>query len=78
MRWRKQQPITVLELKCEQLAEPLIMPQSESFYGCFSWVDLGEVSNDLAAEPVLPAARFAEMQADLRNALLSIDSSDIM
>lgn len=78
MRWRKQQPITILELRCERLAKPLIQPQSDHFYGCFSWVDVGEVSEHLPAETALPAAEYERRQVGLRNALLDVNMTDIM
>ncbi|CAL8461748.1 g1279 [Coccomyxa elongata] len=78
MRWRKQQPITILELRCERLAKPLIQPQSDHFYGCFSWVDVGEVSEHLPAEAALPAAEYERRQVGLRNALVDVNTTDIM
>ena len=78
MRWRKQQPITILELRCERLAEPLLLPQSDHFYGCFSWVDVGEVSEHLPAEAALPAAEYERRQLGVRNALLKVSTTDIM
>lgn len=79
MRWRKQQPITILELRCERLAQPLILPQSDQFYGCFSWVDL-DVTSEAEAVIVaaMPPAEFERQQADLRDALQNVKTSEIM
>ncbi len=79
MRWRKQQPISILELQCEQLAEPLILPQSDSFYGCFSWVDLGvTVTSEVKAVAAIPAAEFERQQSNLRNTLQDLEITELL
>ncbi|EFJ49681.1 hypothetical protein VOLCADRAFT_89645 [Volvox carteri f. nagariensis] len=37
LKWRANQPITVMELRCWRLAQPLELPVTESLFGCFSW-----------------------------------------
>lgn len=77
MKWREQQPITVLELRCRRLSSPLVLPQDSSFYGCFSWVDLhGHCQGKHAhGEHVIGEEDFRERQAGLRAALHSIEAT---
>lgn len=37
LKWRKSQPITVLELRVWRLAAPLQLPLRDELFGCFSW-----------------------------------------
>lgn len=73
LRWRQQQPITVLELRVYRLAEPIMVASREEFWGCFSWVDLGEEAaaslGATALQSALSDAAFAERQALCRRAL---------
>lgn len=77
LRWRPQQPITVLELRAAPLATPLRLAPQEDFFGCFSWVDLSAAAAAggmaeaaaVAGPPALGDAEFAERQAAARRAL---------
>ena len=40
LKWRSNQPITVLELRAYRLPAPLLLPPRDDFFGCFSWVDV--------------------------------------
>jgi len=40
LKWRKAQPITLLELRTYRLSPPLQLPRSDELFGCFSWVGL--------------------------------------
>ena len=77
MKWRRQQRITVLELRCRKLNSPLVLPQDSSFYGCFSWVDLHSHCQGVHADgqPVIREKDFQERQAGLRAALESIEAT---
>ena len=77
MRWRMQQPITILELRCERLAQPLILPQSDHFYGCFSWIHLG-VTSEAEAVAAIPPADFERQQVSVRDALQNVETSEII
>ena len=79
MKWRKQQPITVLELRCRKLSNPLVLPQDSSFYGCFSWVDLQSHCRGVHADGqhVIGEEHFQEQQAGLRAALRSIEATPL-
>lgn len=79
MKWRRQQPITVLELRCKRLREPLVLPQDSSYYGCFSWVDLHSQCQEMHAEGeyVIEEEDFEERQAGLRAALQTIEATPV-
>lgn len=80
LRWRAQQPITVLELRAAPLRAPLQLAPQEGFFGCFSWVDLSsaaaaEGAAEAAAavgQPALGDAAFAERQAEARRRLAQL------
>lgn len=81
LRWRAQQPITVLELRAAPLRAPLQLAPQEDFFGCFSWVDLSSAAaaETGAAEaaaavgpPALGDAAFAEQQAEARRRLAQL------
>jgi hypothetical protein len=40
LKWRAQQPITLLEVRCYNLPQQLELPTAEDLWGCFSWLDL--------------------------------------
>ena len=75
LKWRAAQPLTLLELRARRLRPPLALPARDSFWGCFSWVDVGAAAAAEAAErwrhgtPAIPVEEFAEKQAALRRAL---------
>jgi hypothetical protein len=75
LRWRPRQPITVLEVRAYRLAPPLALEPRDDFWGCFSWVPLGDAAQLGLGEvagggpPALDAAAFAERQALCRRQL---------
>lgn len=79
LRWRPKQPITVLELRCSVLQQPLTVPNKESYWGCFSWVDLDLRLTQEAlqsAQPVLSDEEFCERQQGVRTALKKLKQYD--
>ncbi len=80
MKWRKQQPITVLELKCRRLDTPLVFLQDDALYGCFSWLDLHKQVQGFQAEGqyVVGEDRFREKQAGVRAALQKVEAIPIL
>lgn len=81
LKWRAKEPLTLLELRCYTLQQPLLIPvkERESYFGCFSWVQL-EPADALSAagqghehvwnlQAALSDAEFSEKQAVLRNSL---------
>jgi hypothetical protein len=80
LKWRKSQPITLLELRAYRLDPPLTLPRRDDLFGCFSWVGLPAdvAASDVAAAlasrvPALGADAFAERQALLRERLRGLD-----
>lgn len=88
LKWRKSQPITVMELRVWRLAAPLQLPLRDELFGCFSWVEVGGAAAalqgtpggdlDLAgAVPVLGDEAFATRQQQLRSALKQVEAAPI-
>jgi len=79
LSWRAKQPLTVLELRCRRLKPPLIVPSTDSLWGCFSFAKLEGVSlNDLPpSESVLGEGVFAERQRALRCRLEGFNVQDV-
>ena len=79
MKWRKQQPITVLELRCRELDDPLTLLQDSSFYGCFSWVEIHAPGPGAhgRGRNVISDSDFREKQHGLRAALQAIDATPV-
>ena len=79
LRWRPKQPITILELRCSVLQQPLTVQNKESYWGCFSWVDLDPGLSQEAlqsARPVLNDDEFCERQQGVRTALKKLKQCD--
>ena len=69
LRWRAKQPITVMDLRCSQLDQPLVIPTQEHYWGCFSWVDLDQGVNvdvNQASKAVIEDTAFADRQHQVR------------
>ena len=79
IKWRKQQPITVLELRCRRLDQPLTLLQDSSFYGCFSWVDIHAQCKGANGQgrDVISDSNFREKQQGLRAALQTVDATPV-
>ena len=79
MNWRPQQPMNILELRCHRLRQPLLLPKSDAYYGCFSWLHLPAQPppSEVAADPALPDDVFEAKQAGLRHALAAIDAKAV-
>ena len=80
MKWRRQQPITVLELRCRRLDQPLSLLQDSSYYGCFSWVDIHAQCNgahDGRGRDVISDSDFIDKQRGLRAALQVVDATPV-
>lgn len=76
LKLRAKQPITVMELRCSRLQQPLVIPTLDSYWGCFSWVD---VEQGLSQEQISTATAvianddFAVRQKLVRTALVQLD-----
>jgi len=75
LRWRPGQPLTVMELRCFNLAEPLRLEMLDGYKGCFSWVDVGDQLKGRPLPKMEPALRdreFGKKQALLRMRLAEL------
>uniref|UniRef100_A0A7S0UU72 Uncharacterized protein n=1 Tax=Polytomella parva TaxID=51329 RepID=A0A7S0UU72_9CHLO len=84
LKWKKKQPITILELRIFRLNKPISIPRQDSLFGCFSWVDLEDgitlTSKEIswAGTPVIDDATFEKKQKDLRKRLLTSQATEIV
>ena len=61
LSWKKRDPLWVLAMRVHRLREPVVVPWSDGYGGCTSWVELAGLPADLAtldAEPVLSDVAF--------------------
>ena len=76
LKWRPKQPITVMELRCRQLHDALVIPSRDTYWGCFPWVELehGVENVDIrAAASVIEDSDFKDRQQCIRRALDGLD-----
>ena len=72
MKWRPGQPLTVVEVAASRFRQPVLVPNSESLWGCFSWTSVADLDLMRAAADAEPAVRSEEwqgLQEELRQAL---------
>ncbi|GBF95180.1 hypothetical protein Rsub_07893 [Raphidocelis subcapitata] len=83
LKWRRAQPLTLLELRAYRLEPPLQLPRCEELFGCFSWVGTPGLAPEAVAAavarrvPALGDAAFAERQALLRERLASLEAEPL-
>ena len=72
----------MLELRCSALQQPLIVPNKDSYWGCFSWVELEQGLGKEAtqsAQKVISEDEFGERQRGVRAALQTLkDCSEVL
>mmetsp|Transcript_21302 Transcript_21302/g.59185 ORF Transcript_21302/g.59185 Transcript_21302/m.59185 type:complete len:265 (-) Transcript_21302:26-820(-) len=81
MKWKPTQPLTVMELRCSRIMEPVRVPMMEDYKGCFSWVDVREAVSpcrELPVWPVMGSGDFSQKQSALRERLAAISTVDCM
>lgn len=73
LAWRSKVPFTLLQLRVRRLKEDIMLKNKDSYWGCFSFVD---VPCDLsiaelreASEPALPDPEFRRIQEQLHAVL---------
>lgn len=80
LKWRAQEPLTLLELRAWALQAPLVLQTREELFGCFSWVALSDADVAARAEwratPALSDAAFAARAAALRAALAGLEDTE--
>jgi hypothetical protein len=72
LSWKRRDPLWVLVMRAQRLAEPITVPWSESYGGCTSWVDLDGLPADphaVASEPALSDEAFAARLKGVREAI---------
>lgn len=71
--WRPKVPLTIIELRCSRLASPLRLQNTPELWGCFSFANAGQISEEdwQQAIPVLPEKSFKQLQNNLREAFAS-------
>lgn len=72
LRFKEHEPLCILEVEPYRLSKPLLLENRERLWGCFSWVDLGDIYPEkfpvsVTYEPILED--FAQRQQKLRESL---------
>jgi hypothetical protein len=81
LRWRSDQPITLMELRVSVIEDdPVQLVPREEWWGCFSWANVDIKEEVIAAKrkiPVLKDNEWAEKQSFLRDQLEKIDVEEL-
>ena len=79
LSWRAKQPLTILELRCSHLKPPLVVPNADMLWGCFSFAELEDVAFDglLPSQLVLEDETFKKQQRALRERLARFGLEDV-
>jgi len=85
LKWRKTQPVTVMELRAYRLREPMVLPRREEYAGCFSWVepvsqrlDDGLMPLRATSTPAIANGEFAGRQRRLRDVLEAVPFTELL
>jgi hypothetical protein len=65
LTWKRREPLHVLALRAYRLAEPIVVPWTDAYSGCTSWVDLDGLPDDPASLPSEPALSDGAFEARL-------------
>jgi hypothetical protein len=76
-KWRPKKPLTVLVLRTYLLPEPVVLPYSESYGGCKSWIDLTEPVSVEGARPALSDAAFGRLVAPALGILKKLEPAPV-
>ncbi|MCZ7529190.1 MAG: DUF1802 family protein [Acidimicrobiia bacterium] len=68
LRWKSRDPLWVLALRVHRLETPVVLPWSDDYGGCTSWVDLRGLPADPASLPSTPALSDEAFEARLSGA----------
>jgi len=72
LQWKKRDPLWVLVLRTYRLDEPVVVPWTDEYGGCTSWVPLAGLPADpasLPSQPALSDIAFGSKQKGVREAL---------
>jgi hypothetical protein len=65
LKWKPQQPLSVLILRVYRLEEPLIIPYNEAYKGCKSWINLVTEIEPQQLIPVLEDSIYQKKVAEI-------------
>jgi hypothetical protein len=69
LKWKPRQPLSVLLLRTYRLLEPVVIPYSDAYKGCKSWIDLVEPISLEGIVPVLDDDTFAQKEREILSIL---------
>ena len=76
LHWRPKQPLTVALLRVFKLVQPQSLPVLEEYFGCKSWVELGQNVSLGTMEPVMDEVEF-ERQSDAVKSALGVAPASV-
>ena len=69
LRWKPQKPLVVLLLRVYRLATPQIIPYSNTYGGCKSWIDLTEPIATDCLTPAVEDRQYEEQATQIKAAI---------
>ena len=72
LRWKPQKPLTVLLLRVYRLATPQIIPYSDTYGGCKSWIDLIEPIATDRLTPVVEDRQYEEQVTAIKASIAAV------
>lgn len=76
-KWRPKKPLTVLVLRTYLLPEEVVLPYSESYGGCKSWIELEEPVSTESARPALSDEDFEKLIAPALGVLRGLEPATV-
>jgi hypothetical protein len=76
-RWRPKKPLTVLILRTHLLPELAVLPYSEAYSGCKSWIELQEPVSVAEARPALSDEDFERLISPALRVLRQLDPAPV-
>ena len=66
LKWKPQQPITVLLLRVYRLLAPTIISYNDAYGGCKSWIDLVEPISTDNLTPAVQESKYAQLVQEIK------------
>ena len=76
-KWRPKKPLTVLVLRTYLLPEPVVLPYSEAYGGCKSWIELEEPVSVEGARPALGDGEFERFVSPALKVLRGLEPAPV-
>jgi hypothetical protein len=76
-KWRPKKPLTVLVLRTYLLPEEVVLPYSESYGGCKSWIELQEPVSTQGARPTVTDEEFERLVAPALGVLRGLEPAAV-